>query len=79
MVVLLATAHMHHMALRSPSPDVWCTMHVMKQTKWSMSLNGEMLMNEKAKQIEWYNHNEMVTCDGLQCVIEVFPDHTHLS
>ena len=32
----LANAHNHHITLPSPSPDVWCTMHPMKQTRGSM-------------------------------------------
>ena len=28
--------HEHHITLPSASPDVWCTMHAMKQTRWSM-------------------------------------------
>ena len=32
----LANAHEHHKTLPSASPDVWCTMHATKQTRWSM-------------------------------------------
>ena len=32
----LANAHEHHITLPSASPDVWCTMHATKQTRWSM-------------------------------------------
>ena len=32
----LANAHEHHITLPSSSPDVWCTMHATKQTRWSM-------------------------------------------
>ena len=32
----LANAHEHHITLPSASPDVWCTMHAAKQTRWSM-------------------------------------------
>ena len=32
----LANAHEHHIALPSASPEVWCTMHATKQTRWSM-------------------------------------------
>ena len=29
-------AHKHHITLPSATPDVWCTMHASKQTRWSM-------------------------------------------
>ena len=32
----LANAHEHRITLPSASPDVWCTMHATKQTRWSM-------------------------------------------
>ena len=32
----LANAHEHHITLPSLSPDMWCTMHATKQTRWSM-------------------------------------------
>ena len=32
----LANAHEHHITLPSAYPDVWCTMHATKQTRWSM-------------------------------------------
>ena len=32
----LANAQEHHITLPSASPDVWCTMHATKQTRWSM-------------------------------------------
>ena len=32
----LANAHEHHITLPSACPDVWCTMHATKQTRWSM-------------------------------------------
>ena len=30
----LANAHKHHITLPSASPDMWCTMHAMKQTRY---------------------------------------------
>ena len=32
----LANAHEHNITLPSASPDVWCTIHATKQTRWSM-------------------------------------------
>ena len=32
----LANAYKHHITLPSASPDVWCTRHATKQTRWSM-------------------------------------------
>ena len=42
----LANAHEHHITLPSASPDVWCTMHAMKQTRWStMELTTSRLIS----------------------------------
>ena len=47
----LANAHEHHIKLPSTSPDVWCTMHVTKQTRWSMTaLTTSRLANQMRKE-----------------------------